>query len=190
MAGATCLNKRRTTGVRQFPLQQGALDGLCGVYAIINAVRLLRSLSRDDSIKLFEALMVALGRRRQSLAKVVTGGIAPSTLRHLLRIATDFARRDLGMTLSVKQLSEVGSKYRLSTLWQQLRSHLDAGCVIVLGLKGVHRHWTVACATTQKHIKLFDSDGIKILRRSRCTTGHAVKRHGIVPAELFILTLQ
>jgi len=44
------------------PYRQGALDGLCGVYSIINAVRIVNGIDDEDSEDLFQAIISYLDR--------------------------------------------------------------------------------------------------------------------------------
>ena len=68
--------------------RQGDLDGLCGVYSVVNALRAVAPELDDKlSARLFRHLVRCLrGRSREPLA-VITGGIEYTVLVHLLRIA-------------------------------------------------------------------------------------------------------
>jgi hypothetical protein len=47
------------------PYKQGDLDGLCGIYSIINAVRLVhKGLTDDDCDELFQKAFICLERRK------------------------------------------------------------------------------------------------------------------------------
>ena len=60
---------------------------------------------------------------------------------------------------------------------------------ILLCLGGVYDHWTVVQSISNKQIKFFDSDGLKHLNRSACTTQEPDKkrRHAIYPTHTYFL---
>ena len=59
------------------PYRQGRLDGLCGVYALINALRLLcPRLNEDDCERAFCALIQARARQTACPLAVIQGGLS------------------------------------------------------------------------------------------------------------------
>ena len=81
MVGRRCLSSAART-LR--PLQQGSLDSMCGLYAVINAVQLAlyphRRLTRPELLQLFGAGLDAL-RRSRSLSTVLVTGMPPPLWR-------------------------------------------------------------------------------------------------------------
>ena len=70
------------------PFQQGSLDGLCGVYCIVNAVRVLCPELRNDVFEcLFDHLMRALPKAGVDVSVTVTGGIGQRVFTALLKEA-------------------------------------------------------------------------------------------------------
>ena len=81
---------RRPSRVRQ-PYRQGDLDGLCGVYSVVNAVRILcPELDQDGAEWLFAHLLQSLSDADVDLSIAVTGGIGRVELARLVRAAIDF----------------------------------------------------------------------------------------------------
>src|SRR5262245_42828520 len=87
-----------------WPLMQGDLDGLCGLYSLLNAIRwalyshrigsartrrLPKLLSDAEQQAWFDAPVAALGKRRP-LATFVIGGISAVELTRLLSISREW----------------------------------------------------------------------------------------------------
>jgi hypothetical protein len=53
------------------PLQQGEMDGLCGIYALVNAIGRLagQRLSEEDEIDLFKELIRSIYKRNNRKRK-------------------------------------------------------------------------------------------------------------------------
>src|SRR5262249_1949827 len=90
------------------PFRQGDFDGLCGLYAIVNAIRLAADPSTRISDTLAEQLFTYLihnTSRRISLARAVTEGITTPELSWLLKKASRFLRRHRTIGLICQRLS-------------------------------------------------------------------------------------
>jgi hypothetical protein len=61
------------------PYEQGALDGLCAVYSIVNATRIVSGIDEEDSRDLFKEIILYL-ERTNDLAKILTEGIGLKTI--------------------------------------------------------------------------------------------------------------
>ena len=58
------------------PYRQGRLDGLCGIYTLVNALRLLcPRLDKDACEEVFCALIRARARQAASPLAVISGGL-------------------------------------------------------------------------------------------------------------------
>ncbi len=79
------------------PYRQGRLDGLCGVYALINALRLLcPKLDEDDCERAFCALIQARAQHAASALTVIHGGLSRRELLRLIGVWRRFAPRSSG----------------------------------------------------------------------------------------------
>ncbi len=171
------------------PRRQGELDGLCGVYSVINAVRLLcPEIDKCDEAALFRILINALSRRRTRLSNAVTLGLDIRTLRALARIACRHIEKETGIRLKVKRPRRC--RYRLSGFWRLLRAEIGKGNIAIFGIWGRRAHWTVAYKITEKSIRLADSDNLKLLRRSRCTLRPTQTLCQFYPNDTIILSRQ
>lgn len=148
--------------------RQGTLDGLCGVYCIINAVSRLALLSISSREALFKRLVKALNADKR-VANYLLNGTSDKQLRLLLKEARSWLKREYDMNMAVMPLfspnCRVGMEHYLKRV-QAFTQH-DYG-VVVAGLEGIYQHWTCVTAVTEKTIRLLDSDGLNHLRIAAC----------------------
>lgn len=170
------------------PLHQGALDGLCSLYSIINALRLLHGpaitagLSRSLFETLFESLAARLGPS-ESLCR----GAEPEDLSALLRKVQKTLRAETNIRISISTIRLPRERRRLDVLWSLLRERIDSGEIAIIGLAGHHAHWTVGYRATEKSIRLFDSDGLRVLVRRHCSLRENRRRHLLIPEDIFVV---
>ena len=70
------------------PFQQGDLDWLCGLYAIINLLKLQGGIStQEDACKKFEEILCEAAKQKWSILRFVTEGIGKRDANNLLNIA-------------------------------------------------------------------------------------------------------
>ena len=89
------------------PMRQGDLDGLCGVYSIINAIRwLCPALSEQRAQELFNVLIDMREKRpmRRPLAFIYRG-LTRAGLSRLVSAATGWAAISPGITLEAAWLA-------------------------------------------------------------------------------------
>src|SRR3954469_9984368 len=165
------------------PYRQGRLDGLCGLYALVNALRLLcPRLDEDDCERVFRALIRARARQTASPLAVIADGLSRRELLQLIGPWRRFAARELGVRLTVEQLKVSGPSLR--GIWCSLCEALDGQSVAIIGLDGAERHWTVAYAATERTLRVADSSGLRVIYRSQCTVGRTRARYQLRPAEV------
>ena len=168
------------------PYRQGRLDGLCGVYALINALRLLcPRLDEDACERAFCALIRARARQTTSPLAVISGGLSRRELLRLIGPWQRFAAKEFGVTLSVSRLKV--SEPSLRGIWRGLCRALDGQSVAIIGLDGIERHWTVAYAATERTLRVADSCGLRVIFRSQCTVGRTSLRYQLRPSEVLVV---
>src|SRR3954470_1220749 len=87
------------------PYRQGRLDGLCGLYALVNALRLLYPRLNEDACEAaFCALIRARTRQTASPLAVISAGLSRRELLQLLGPWRRFVRKELGIKLTVERL--------------------------------------------------------------------------------------
>ena len=152
---------RGTAGVAvPKPFEQGDLDGLCGVYAVVNATRLAahphRRLRAADGYDLFAALLAELADEGR-LRGFVAAGLGPRVLAPLLRKAGRWLRERHGLGLEVSRPFAKRDQPEPEECLRVLAEHLArSGTAAIVGSD---EHWTVVRGVTPKRLLLADSDG-------------------------------
>lgn len=184
---------------RLSPWQQGELDGLCGIYAIINAMKTLvlsRGYDFDDAhgATLFKMLLLALHKRNR-LPRALWDGTSTSHVRDFLSTAKRFMRRQYKLELVYQRLAAPGQVTRKDVFWRVLDAALTPGSdyrfryktehqrVALVGLGHPTPHWTLAYEVSPKTIKLIDSGNRVTLQYNKCTVGESHPGQWIIEPE-------
>ena len=189
---------------RPWPLVQGELDGLCGLYSIINSLtwglyslqvtghrprQQCSPLGQREIEELFLSLITRLTRKYGT--RSVVSGIHSLELARLLRHSAVWlsAKRDLQLTF----VRPFYRRRRVTTgqVCQVLSNHLTgAGTATIIGLEWPSRHWTVVIGVTPTRLYLLDSSDepphSSLRRRPRDSERH---RRLLRPGEVFLLKL-
>lgn len=179
--------KRNKTAKRQQlrpkPFQQGDLDGLCGVYSIVNAVRVLcPEVDAATAEYLFDILLQKLLLTVTNPSIAVSWGIGRLDLMSLGEEAITYMLDDFDIRLRMRRLPKTLRKgANRDELLNYLRETVTPACVAIVGLSGRHSHWTVATQVTAHSLRLADSSRMRSLSRAHCTVRRTNKRHQIVP---------
>jgi hypothetical protein len=169
------------------PYEQGALDSLCGIYSIVNAMRVIRGLSNEESQELFTQIISYL-EDNKTLAVTLAEGISITVLGSIFK---DIIGEKIDRAIPFQKQTDVG----ISEFWTEMTRFLHAKRTkgekraILLSLGGLHDHWTIVRKISSKRIWLFDSIGLRNLDRSKCTTRKASssRRHWIHPTQTYFL---
>lgn len=173
------------------PYAQGELDGLCGIYAIINAIgATVTGWNRADAERLFQYLIKRLTARR--LDHAIADGIGIRDLKTLIRDADIYLAREYG--LRIQQRNAFARRVSLDDYWARIRVHLqECGNRVIVGLNGVHRHWTCISTVGERALYVDDSGWrpIQCLYRAHCTTGKPGrrKRHQLVVTQTVLISV-
>jgi hypothetical protein len=189
---------------RPWPLVQGELDGLCGIYSIINSLiwglyrlqvtghrprQQSRPLGERETEQLFLSLIARLTRKHGT--RSIVDGISSLELARLLRHSAAWlsTKRDLRLTFTRPFYRHPRATMR--QVCRALSNHLaDAGTATIIGLEWPLRHWTVVSGVTPTRLYLLDSsDGPphSSLRRQPRTSDK--QRRLLRPREVFLLKL-
>lgn len=167
------------------PYEQGGLDSLCGVYSIVNAVRIVNSLTNEDCSSLFGKIIEHLDESR-SLPAVLTSGLSLQAIGSIFKDV--IGNETIQRAMPFKHYPNAS----LDEFWEGMRIFLADGerKAILIGLGGIYDHWTVVSKITPKQIQLFDSDGLKKLNRVKCTTKEPTlnRPHRIYPTHTYFLS--
>ncbi len=156
------------------PYEQGYLDGLCGVYSVINATRLIfKGMSEEECMKLFGACMRHI-ETRKSLGKVSTGGVGKEDIWSILRKVVMQKYE-----IHVKRPFAKNGNHSTRDYFNVLHDYFNKGnkrAAIIGVLSDDWDHWTVIRSLSPKRIILFDSSMMKSININRCTIRKANKR--------------
>ena len=147
--------------MRVKPLIQGNLDGLCGIYSIVNASRIISKTTEDGSNDLFHRMVKFLDTKHK-FSQICVDGMDVSLLRKLIAIAGDnlFPYIEMPYTKSVPDT--------IDQFWEDMSEFMELrNRAIILGLGGRYNHWTVVTRITPNRIYLMDSSGLKWLNKSK-----------------------
>ena len=159
--------------------QQGALDSLCGLYAVINALRLAHRpfgpFGRERARALFTEL-VELSEARWGMANVIVDGYDDDQFRTLLANGLKLARELTGRHYcqSFKAVGGFDDKRRN---WLRSLERLTAhpATAVIVGIWGRMDHWSVLAGVSERSLLFYDSDALKYLPLVRCSLTGAGK---------------
>lgn len=155
----------------QFPYQQGALDGLCGLYALANAVHYLVGPLRPTEQQTLMGLMYAELERAVPLSSVLWDGVDGPLLSRLLNRVV-LPRYPLTRTKPFHRHPRAS----VAAVWSAVQQCTREGGVAIWGDA---EHWTVVYRVTERTWLLLDSYGQRRKRRA------ALERYERDPANYF-----
>ena len=180
----TCLSANRKTieiaaRHRLEPYRQGQLDGLCALYASINALRLALAehtrLTERRCKDLF-AEGVNFLHRKDGLHTATTKGMGT---KRRLALVRHLAKHVSTMTscLVVVEQPDHSSWSTIHDAFEWIDESLSVGKPVLIALLGALDHYTVIAGSTAATLRLVDSTGILFIRKPSC--GHRTAFHQI-----------
>ncbi|WP_454289018.1 hypothetical protein [Rhizobium arsenicireducens] len=169
---------------------QGKLDGLCGIYSIINSVDLIENWKMDDDERkaLFVYLVDLLDDGR-GIGSIIHHGINFRDMGKLIDVASRRRSGETGKKIkrqtAMKQIPD-----DIGEFWSALENHVDLNKrqVAILGIGGKYEHWTVVKSVKPRRLELQDSDGLVHLDMSRCRlTEGEDGMHVLWPTQCYLL---
>ncbi len=148
------------------PFRQGDLDGLCGLYATINAAKLIsKRISRNRGSEFLLDAVLTINKKSFDF---LTDGTNTLDISRILRdsICDDFKIR---RTKPFHTRSHVSLNEFWETLCCFLHSRPDRAAIIVIETS-TYSHWTVVKKINNKRLILFDSSEGVFLNRKQCST--------------------
>ncbi len=139
---------------KYFPLRQGDLDGLCGVYAVINALQFLvpKAGGYDFLSKLFDGLMGSI----VTIENVRDGGEEPE-IAAVHAFVADRAKAELKVDFVRVPHGSDAQRFKAPDLAMEAKFKEKEKGVFVFGFEGRDSHFTVARGVTPTRVTLFDS---------------------------------
>ncbi len=166
--------------------RQGDLDGLCGVYSVVNAVRTVEGLNKSQSRATFRRLVRVLGQGSRPYEPLLWG-MGFRRLKHLVATTRRCRLPDRELAFRARPLRLTGKERTLSGLWAALERELGPTCVALVGITGVTDHWCVVYRVTPKTLWLLDSAGLTRIRRSRCTVRSSRVHYSLVLGQILLI---
>jgi hypothetical protein len=180
-------------GVRRIqPVYQGDCDGLCGLYCILNGIRLVAAPSRILSDAEVQELFVGGVQDLASagaLPEAVCRSIERDHWRQLANALQRQAATSFGLTLKIEQPFASDEAQMAEALGAIERMILQRKAVMVF-MRGTYRHYTVIAGYSPASLRLFDSFGYRWLRKASVTTdGNENARHRLQLASLLAISV-
>ena len=175
--------------------QQGRLDGLCGVYAIINAIEVLtatkgprRAVEPRDVMRAGVSHLVA----RKMLEEVINSGMTVFTQYRLTRAVIRTLRDDRGVSIKVNRPLANHWDAKRNRLFKCLDKSLEQGLPVIICLGNTLRHFSVIVGKTPSRYVLHDSACLKWISRDAIgmASGSDTHRHLIEPKSVIVVSLQ
>lgn len=177
--------KRERGAQRAAPYRQGDLDGLCGLYAIINAFAAVMAptapLSRSEARLQFGSGIVWLEGRKQ-LRAVAIGGMEDELVFELAQHMAESLQKWLGRAVDVSP-----GTWRRKALLAIIDAALEEGHAVIAGLGHTHEHVSVIVRGTPSRYILNDSDELRWIARQSIGTKHSQRRHRLGPRDIIIV---
>lgn len=170
---------QRALNIQSF--RQGQLDGLCGLYVAINAIRLLRSADRALSPIEAKALYVTGVRmlaKREKLASAVLNGVPDKIWCKLVTKLAGELPAGAGQAIDVERPFRGRPRVSRRELLTLIEAAVDASQPVLLSLSGKHAHYTIVCGYTARRFVLFDSSSLSWLSRDLCGPSHSRRDWG------------
>lgn len=169
------------------PYRQGTLDGLCAVYGIVNATRIVAQLNDEDARSLFQRIIHYL-EQHYHLERMLTEGVGLNTIGAILRDVV--GDRITSRSMPFKHRPDT----TLDEFWTAMSRFMECDNgrrAILIGLGGpAWDHWSVVASLSEKQIRFFDSHSLGRLNRSRCTTTRSTSKrpHVLCPTHTYFLS--
>ncbi|HBL54030.1 MAG TPA: hypothetical protein DDZ34_08465 [Syntrophaceae bacterium] len=165
-------------------LLQGDYDGLCGLYAALNAANALLRMNEKDREKLFKN-MVYLVSKKENFADTILNGIDADQMEELLELIISYSNEEYGRQLVKESLST--DENNAAGVWRNFSNFLNVddehSRIIVIGLENRCDHWTCVRKITGRSLHLIDSFGMMRINKSAITTGKKVRKHYRIVAD-------
>ena len=175
------------------PIKQG-VDGLCGIYAIMNSIHIALGLTQEEiEDKLFPALLEPL---KDQMFDVLTGGTLVSDIEKVLQHTKKIVPKLYDHSFSFKKLKEPASD--INRWLDMMQMHLDRSYVsndhgaqtrtCLTSFVYPYAHWTLIRDVNDTDISLFDSYRHRNINHNRIFFS-GTRDFVFCPEETFFITI-
>jgi len=176
---------------RTLKYQQGQLDGLCGIYSVVNALNYL--LENNDTPQIAEDLFEVVLRAipRKMYPDVLFSGTTLADLRLVGKAAVRYLDSRWNLQIKVEQPFIRRRFVDQAQFLEELEQYMaERAAVAILGIdwSALAGHWTVLQSIRSDELKLIDSSGLKSLKR-RGTSVRASSKPRLCPDQTTVFNL-
>jgi hypothetical protein len=153
---------------------QGDMDGLCGVYSVVNAAKLVHEDFRGDkAYELFSKCLKEI-EKRKPLSRIFEGGMKARDLKALLR---EVLAKHYKIKIR-RPFKASGIKLRqfLREIQEFIEEDSNRAVIVCFGAGWEMIHWSVIKSTGRIQVSFCDSAGWNRISRRRLTTRKATSR--------------
>lgn len=167
------------------PWRQGELDLLCGVYAVVNSIKIAApfiSPAKSHFDEVFYAVARAL-EECPSSHTFLSYGLNRRSLGVALNAAGEWLESSFGCQLDTSWPYYRWPDVKSAHVFSRIQDHLAIpNTAAIVCVAGQIDHWTVVSDVTARRVWLFDSIGMKFIRRSSIGSLHEQStRYQIMP---------
>ncbi|MEJ0063290.1 MAG: hypothetical protein WDO70_08845 [Alphaproteobacteria bacterium] len=156
------------------------MDSTCGLYSVINAIRLAASPYQHITKEDYEALYITLIKeidRRWGARHVILDGMTAHQLAVLLHTSADWMARRRKPVLRWSKPYIRKKRIDATPALAAMKRHLKTGGSIITGVKLDDKdHWTIIQKITRSSLLLHDSCARKQVRLASCHIGIAPRK--------------
>jgi hypothetical protein len=166
-------------------LWQGSLDDLCGIYALVNASRLLVPSLTNHACKQVFKQAIRWICDRNDYPDMLCEGLDADTMA---RLHKDVFEPRWRLSLHRPFYRRTPQSAKEFWLWMEKEAARQRQAVIICFESRHWNHWTVVRDITPTKVTLFDSNGLYFLKREGC--GHTPEHsttHVIAPENVLLL---
>lgn len=170
------------------PYQQGDLDGLCGLYAIVNALHVIRApgrgMTRREAQGLFVTSLTYLNRQSE-LHRYGGDGMSPAMLHRLAVYLASRFNQMSGGNVSIKRPAP--RPWKRAALLSTIDNALHCGAPVVISFEKAYDHYSVIVGATADCYRLFDSSMLQWIARDSLGTSTSKRRHQVSAGGLLVV---
>ncbi|SDR61887.1 hypothetical protein SAMN05519103_07667 [Rhizobiales bacterium GAS113] len=174
---------RKMSASRRTPYLQGQIDGLCGLYAIVNAFQLMfpGTFTDEDAWELMVSLCDAISPK---FPAVIWKGAGVEDMVALFKAASQYAleAKHLKGTIEVTRPFANRRIDRVQDFWGELGAWLEDGVrrgekrLALIGIGYPDNHWTIVTHIGARSVTFFDSWELKRLALRQFTVSNDVAK--------------
>ena len=151
------------------PWRQGEIDLLCGVYAVLNGIKFAAPMHASIKSQCDDIFYAIASKLEDDAAShnILSYGLNRRSLGIALCAAGDWLESNCGWRLVVSWPFYRWSNAKSAHVFSRMQDHLRVpNTAAIICLAGEIDHWTVVTDVTARRVRLFDSIGMKFIRRS------------------------